>query len=153
MTSLSLVKATMEGVVRSPSEFSMTLAVLPSMTATHELVVPRSIPMILPMLSTPEFFKRPLGRNWYVRWGSACFISMPTRPQSPCHRCRQGAPFRRPRPPAQASLLGDRHQRGAQKPVVQHVALLEHVDDRVGGRTRGLHHAHGVVLFRIQRLT
>ncbi len=41
--------ATMDGVVRSPSEFSMTFGSLPSMTATHELVVPRSIPMILPI--------------------------------------------------------------------------------------------------------
>jgi hypothetical protein len=29
-----------------PSAFSMTLALLPSMTATQELVVPKSIPMI-----------------------------------------------------------------------------------------------------------
>jgi hypothetical protein len=40
----------MEGVVRIPSEFSMIWAVLPSMTATHEFVVPRSIPIILPMI-------------------------------------------------------------------------------------------------------
>ena len=39
------VKATIDGVVRMPSAFSMTLGVLPSMTATHELVVPRSIPI------------------------------------------------------------------------------------------------------------
>src|ERR1700731_3961361 len=38
-------EATMEGVVRPPSAFSMTLALLPSMTATQELVVPRSIPI------------------------------------------------------------------------------------------------------------
>jgi hypothetical protein len=38
------VKATTEGVVRAPSAFSITRAVLPSMTATHELVVPKSIP-------------------------------------------------------------------------------------------------------------
>ena len=43
----SSVKATIDGVVRPPSEFSMTLGFLPSMTATHELVVPRSIPMTL----------------------------------------------------------------------------------------------------------
>ena len=30
-----------------PSAFSMTLAVLPSMTATQEFVVPKSIPMML----------------------------------------------------------------------------------------------------------
>ena len=44
------VKATMDGVVRLPSEFSMTLGSPPSMMATHELVVPRSIPMIFPMM-------------------------------------------------------------------------------------------------------
>jgi len=40
----------MDGVVRAPSLFSITLVVLPSMIDTHELVVPKSIPMILPML-------------------------------------------------------------------------------------------------------
>src|SRR5690606_18669074 len=40
---------TTDGVVRAPSAFSMTLGFLPSMTATHELVVPRSMPMILAM--------------------------------------------------------------------------------------------------------
>src|ERR1041385_6974601 len=45
----SPVNATIEGVVRPPSEFSMTLGDEPSMTATHELVVPRSIPITLAM--------------------------------------------------------------------------------------------------------
>src|SRR5437899_10687190 len=45
----SSVKATIEGVVRMPSAFSMTFDVLPSMTATHEFVVPRSIAMTFPM--------------------------------------------------------------------------------------------------------
>src|SRR6201996_4099518 len=40
----------MEGVVRIPSAFSMTFGVVPSITATHELVVPRSIPMTLAMV-------------------------------------------------------------------------------------------------------
>src|SRR5689334_23861288 len=40
-------KATTEGVVRAPSAFSITFGCLPSMMATHELVVPRSMPMIL----------------------------------------------------------------------------------------------------------
>src|SRR5439155_607793 len=39
--------ATTDGVVRAPSAFSITFGVLPSMIATHELVVPRSIPIIL----------------------------------------------------------------------------------------------------------
>ncbi len=41
-----------DGVVRVPSAFSITLTVLPSMIATHEFVVPRSIPMILPIFIT-----------------------------------------------------------------------------------------------------
>src|SRR5436853_3106404 len=41
------VNATIEGVVRPPSAFSMTLAVDPSITATQELVVPRSMPITL----------------------------------------------------------------------------------------------------------
>ena len=39
-----------DGVVLDPSGFSMTLAVEPSITATHEFVVPRSIPMTTPDL-------------------------------------------------------------------------------------------------------
>src|SRR5438270_13416732 len=41
----ALAKATIEGVVRTPSAFSITLAWRPSMTATQELVVPRSMPI------------------------------------------------------------------------------------------------------------
>src|ERR1700761_5504029 len=40
---------TTDGVVRAPSAFSITFGVLPSMMATHELVVPRSMPIILLM--------------------------------------------------------------------------------------------------------
>ena len=46
----SLLNATIDGVVRSPSLFSMTLGTPPSMTATQELVVPRSIPITFPIL-------------------------------------------------------------------------------------------------------
>ncbi len=46
-TSSSLVKAIMEGVVRAPSLFSITLATPFSNTATHEFVVPKSMPIIL----------------------------------------------------------------------------------------------------------
>src|SRR5579863_7860194 len=49
ITSLSLVKATIEGVVRSPSLFSITRGLPPSMMATHELVVPRSMPITFAM--------------------------------------------------------------------------------------------------------
>src|SRR5690606_16860236 len=42
--------ATMEGVVRLPSLFEITTGSLPSMTATQELVVPKSIPIIFDIL-------------------------------------------------------------------------------------------------------
>ena len=41
--------ATTDGVVRDPSAFSITLACFPSMTATQEFVVPRSIPITAPL--------------------------------------------------------------------------------------------------------
>ena len=43
------VKATTDGVMRPPSGLVITTGSPPSMTATTELVVPRSIPMILLM--------------------------------------------------------------------------------------------------------
>lgn len=43
-----LVNATKDGVVLEPSAFSITLACFPSITATHENVVPRSIPITAP---------------------------------------------------------------------------------------------------------
>src|ERR1700730_14897570 len=63
-TSPSSVKATMEGVVRPPSAFSMTLALFPSITATQELVVPRSMPIAFALtrllLSDGYAYKKPL---------------------------------------------------------------------------------------------
>jgi hypothetical protein len=49
----SLVNATTDGVVRPPSAFGITTGSPPSMTATTELVVPRSIPMTFAM-GTPD---------------------------------------------------------------------------------------------------
>ena len=49
-TSPFLAKATIEGVVRAPSAFAITVGSPPSSTLTHELVVPRSIPTALAIL-------------------------------------------------------------------------------------------------------
>jgi hypothetical protein len=57
----SLVKATTDGVVLAPSEFSITFGTLPSIMATHELVVPRSIPM-----TTPVFFEEKLANKEFL---------------------------------------------------------------------------------------
>src|SRR6266545_1618664 len=48
----SLVKATTDGVMRLPSWFGMTTGLPPSITATTELVVPRSMPITLPIGSS-----------------------------------------------------------------------------------------------------
>src|SRR6187401_3123224 len=61
----SSVKATIDGVVRAPSEFSITRACDPSMMATQELVVPRSMPMTLDM-------------HWSFR--AAIYLAGPKRP-------------------------------------------------------------------------
>src|SRR5271156_3973260 len=45
-----LVKPTTDGVVRPPSSLGITLGSPPSITATQELVVPRSIPIILAII-------------------------------------------------------------------------------------------------------
>ena len=42
--------ATTDGVVLLPSSLGITTGSLPSITATHELVVPRSIPIIFPIV-------------------------------------------------------------------------------------------------------
>lgn len=48
----SAVNATTDGVVLEPSEFSITLGVFPSIYATHELVVPKSMPMTAPLTAS-----------------------------------------------------------------------------------------------------
>ena len=45
-----VANATTEGVVLAPSGFVITMGSPPSNTATQELVVPKSIPMIFPMI-------------------------------------------------------------------------------------------------------
>ena len=60
-----LVKATTDGTVRPPSAELMTVGSPPSMTATTEFVVPRSMPMILPMvLGSPGQWLRWVVVKW-----------------------------------------------------------------------------------------
>ena len=49
-----LANATMDGVIRLPSGFVTTTGSPASMTATTEFVVPRSIPITLPITPCPE---------------------------------------------------------------------------------------------------
>src|ERR1039457_2373858 len=48
-----LVNPTTDGVVRVPSWLAMTVGWPASITATQEFVVPKSIPMIFPILQNP----------------------------------------------------------------------------------------------------
>src|SRR5437773_4390016 len=59
-----LAKATTDGVMRPPSALVMTCGSPPSMTATTELVVPRSMPMILPIGSVLLRVVRDADERW-----------------------------------------------------------------------------------------
>src|SRR5262245_12542958 len=58
-----LVIATTDGLVRAPSWLGMTTGSPPCMTATTELVVPKSIPMILLILGSSLFQAQSLLRE------------------------------------------------------------------------------------------
>ena len=75
-----LAKPTTDGVMREPSALVMTVGSPPSITATTLLVVPRSIPMILPMCLRTYFpgllatrtseGRSTRSRSRYPRWTS-----------------------------------------------------------------------------------
>src|SRR5438445_978633 len=120
----SSMYATMEGVVRAPSEFSITLGLPPSMIATQELVVPRSIPMIFPMAFPFEFPANNLATDMGINPSSSSL-----------------------------GVLGPRdgHERRPNHAVVQRVALLQHVDHRIGLLLRR-EHADGLMSVRVEFL-
>src|SRR5579864_3825958 len=70
-----LVNATTEGVVRPPSAFGITTGSPASMTATTELVVPRSIPTVFAM----RFLLRPVTVP-RGRYGLCEYVYAYTRP-------------------------------------------------------------------------
>ena len=63
------VKATTDGVMRLPSALAMTTGSPPSMTATHEFVVPRSIPITLGIGG--------LSPSWRVNHGARSLARLP----------------------------------------------------------------------------
>src|SRR5687768_3772548 len=98
-----------DGVVRAPSAFSMTFGWPFSMIATHELVVPRSIPMILPIV---VFLLNAVVSDGF-NIGKYCVLS---------RACPKG-----PQCPAPALLRRCcRHDGRTQQAVGDHVALLQH---------------------------
>src|SRR5207244_6499400 len=82
----SLVNATTEGVRRLPSWLGMTTGLSPSITATTELVVPRSMPITLPMPKPPAC--RDAGRSGAAAdhvWIGPC-DDLPPPLRGYCHR-------------------------------------------------------------------
>src|SRR5471032_1614337 len=69
-----------DGVVRAPSAFSITLATPFSSTETQELVVPRSIPIILPMFTLPKLWIW-MPQQW---WLTAVALKRLTYKWGPC---------------------------------------------------------------------
>src|SRR6266851_9291705 len=69
----SFANATTEGVVRPPSEFVITVGSPPSMTATTEFVVPKSIPIILLILRIlHEVLIGQSAAKWLSNSGKTC---------------------------------------------------------------------------------
>src|SRR3954471_10451444 len=97
-------KATTDGVVRPPSLFSMTVGSPPSSTAMHELVVPRSIPMVFAMWCAPLQDLSLLGAD-YNRSGTASKGRIPRRRGGARGRCgdRGGGGSRGTRAPGRAA--------------------------------------------------
>src|SRR5260370_5443953 len=123
-TSPLSVKATREGVVRAPSAFSINLGVVPSMTATQELVVPRSIPIALamtnllliaypkwPLIERASHLPRPARHGTVSPSGANVRRGAQERVPDDCLRSRWsvlrqgGAPGTRPRAASQAASL------------------------------------------------
>src|ERR1700761_8256305 len=76
-------KATMDGVVLAPSELGITLVCEPSMTATQELVVPRSMPITLAMIFILSDYKPEFGfpglKSRMTHIGCFCRSAIPDR--------------------------------------------------------------------------
>src|ERR1700754_3897673 len=81
------VNATTDGVVRPPSAFATTVGSPPSSTAMHELVVPRSIPIVFPMWVLLLLFQENLSER---------VADLRREPGAP--RCRRRAPPLCPKP-------------------------------------------------------
>ena len=59
----AFVKPTIDGVVRAPSGLGITTASPPSITDTHEFVVPKSIPIIFDIKIPPKYLFLNLALN------------------------------------------------------------------------------------------
>src|SRR5688572_25292486 len=112
----------MDGVVRSPSLFSITRGLPPSMIATHELVVPRSIPMTLLMALN-------LLRNFFVQQsGFKTGGQVQDRPSAAVSADRRAVIKGRSPPICVISGRSrDDYTRRTQQAAIELIALLHHL--------------------------
>ena len=106
------VKPTIEGVVRAPSWLGMTWGAPPSITATQELVVPRSMPMTLPT-SRPRRLRSSVSPRRFKRTAPLVYLL-----------AGRGAPSR------SSAALATFTSAGRSSRSREHVALAEDLDHR-----------------------
>src|SRR5215213_3472588 len=119
------VNATTDGTVRPPSAEGMTVGSPPSMTATTELVVPRSIPMILPIFVVAPVSPACLsiggcGRVLVDLWSVDRVVQIAGRGVD-CGLDRR------------AGVLGDGHEGRPDHPVAESIAAPQLLDDLAAG--------------------
>src|SRR5438045_2786756 len=115
-TSPSSAYATIEGVVRAPSEFSITFGCPPSMMATQLFVVPRSMPMILAILNFLRYSENEV--VCCAKWGFRGANQSDRRAAAG----EKAGPSVIGRLALHARRFRDRHERRAQRAVVDQVA-------------------------------
>src|SRR5437867_12471189 len=125
------VKPTIDGVVRAPSWLGMTWGAPPSITATQELVVPRSMPITFAKVDLPDA------------------ESIPTSGEGPWPPDRSNS---MDRPGAARTALRDLHQRGPQQAALVRVAFPEDLDHRAVREARGRLVGEGLVDLGVEGL-
>src|SRR6267142_3882748 len=120
-----LVKATTDGTVRPPSAEGMTVGSPPSMTATTELVVPRSMPMILPIgVAAPVLLSGSVDAS--IDFGRFVrFVGC-------------------------SGVLGDGHEGRPDHAAAESVAPAQLVDDLAARASGPRHVGHGLVLAGVE---
>src|SRR5690606_19942957 len=124
-----------DGVVRAPSAFSITLTLPFSRMETQELVVPRSIPMILPMSHSPNLSSPRLAV-------AAALIrltqQMGARPRISSLLVDRRLRLRR--------RLADHNHGRSQQPAAEQIAFLEHLEHAARLDLVAFLHGHRLVM-------